>query len=226
MPRIRFTYGLDFGTSKTALTSAQTDMVNPLIIDVAVDSNEHDRMPSCLLRDSSREPPRVHVGSAAEQQYLLSQHVPGAPKFEFFANFKPHIHHSEAMRSIARDFLSEFRRTERVSELFLRNGSEAVVVVGCPVSWAADGAGTLLRLLSDADFPPAFAVPEPVGAAFYFLGTQLGAQDFHEDIVVFDWGAGTFDMTTMRAGRMDFHGSMSWGSTLYGGRIFDDLFYQ
>src|SRR5438552_2820124 len=172
MPRIRFSYGLDFGTSKTAITSAQTETINPLIVDVAVDSNEADRMPSCLLRDTSRNPARVYVGSVAEQQYLLSQHAPApgtpAPQFEFFSNFKPHIHQSADMRAIALDFLREFRRSERVSELFLRNADESVVAVGCPVSWVSGGADTLLNLLRDAEFPPAFAIPEPVGAAFYF----------------------------------------------------------
>src|SRR5262249_41723457 len=75
-------------------------------------------------------------------------------------------------------------------------------------------------------FPPAFTIPEPVGAAFHFLGTQLRAQDFHHDIVVFDWGAGTFDMTVLRAGRLDLEGSKTFGSTVYGGRLFDDLCYR
>jgi hypothetical protein len=236
MPSIRFTYGLDFGTSKTAITSARTETINPQIVDVAVDIHESERMPTCLLRDASRDPPRVYIGSIAEQQYLLSQNDQQPPRFEFFSNFKPHIHQNAERREIALEFLREFRRTERLSEMFLRNAHESVIAVGCPVSWVSSGVETLLKLLRDAEFPPAFAIPEPVGAAFYFLGTsQLGAQDFHNDIVVFDWGAGTFDMTTLRAGRMDIEETtaeranqvpMTWGSTLYGGRIFDDLFYQ
>src|SRR5262249_47097050 len=150
--------------------------------------------------DTSRDPVRVYIGSIAEQQYLLSQNAQEQPRFEFHSNFKPHIHQNADRRAIALEFLREFRKTERLSEMFLRNGNESVLAVGCPVSWAADGVATLLKLLQDADFPPAFAIPEPVGAAFYFLGTsQLSAQDFHNDIVVFDWGAGTFDMTTLRA---------------------------
>ena len=102
-----------------------------------------------------------------------------------------------------------------------------MIAAGCPVSWTRTGAAETLRsLLKQAGFPPIFTISEPVGAAFHFLGGQLRAQDFHRDIVVFDWGAGTFDMTVLRAGRMDFEGSMTWGSTLYGGRLFDDLFYQ
>src|SRR5262249_2801800 len=86
---------------------------------------------------------------------------------------------------------------------------------------------TLRLLPRRAGSPPAFAIPEPVGAAFHFLGMHhLKAQDFHRDIVVFDWGAGTFDMTVLRAGHIDLAGSRSWGSTLYGGRVFDDLFFH
>src|SRR5262249_51297137 len=145
----------------------------------------------------------------------------------FYSNFKPHIHQSAEHRTMALRFLSEVRKAERLSERFELAGDEAVVVAGCPVSWMqGDGAETLRALLREAGFPPAFAIPEPVGAAFHFLGSQLRAPGFHRDIVVFDWGAGTFDMTVLRAGRMDLEGSKTWGSTVYGGRLFDDLFYQ
>ena len=70
-------------------------------------------------------------------------------------------------------------------------------------------------------------MPEPVGAALYFFATgELSSQDLHRDIVVFDWGAGTFDMALLRAGRLQFGSANTFGSAVYGGRLYDDLFYQ
>lgn len=222
MPKIQYTFGLDFGTSKTAISFAQTETINPRVLDVAIHGDD-DRIPTCVLHDRSRN--RFYVGGIAEQEYLLME----APneRAAFFSNFKPHIHQHAEHRTTALRFLTEVRHAERLAEKFEFAANEAIVAAGCPVSWmSSGGAETLLSLLKQAGFPPAFAIPEPVGAAFHFLGVQLRAQDFHRDIVVFDWGAGTFDMTVLRAARADFEGSKTWGSTIYGGRLFDDLFYQ
>jgi Hsp70 protein len=224
MRRIKYTFGLDFGTSKTAISFAQADTINPQIVDVAIHGDE-DRISTCVLRDTAKD--RYYVGGIAEQEYLLAQEPAERAAMAFFSNFKPHIAHSPEHHSTALRFLTEVRRAERLSEKIELAGKEAVVAAGCPVAWlSGGGAQTLLGLIKQAGFPPAFTIPEPVGAAFHFLGTQLRAQDFHRDIVVFDWGAGTYDMTVLRAGRLDLEGSKTFGSTVYGGRLFDDLFYQ
>jgi len=224
MSKIKYTFGLDFGTSKTAISFAQTDSINPQIVDVAIHGND-DRIPTCVLHDKSKN--RFHVGDIAEQEYLLARADAERAAMAFFSNFKPHIHRSAEHRETALRFLTEVRQADRLAEKIELAGNEAVMAAGCPVTWmSGGGAQALLSLLKQAGFPPAFTIPEPVGAAFHFLGTQLRAQDFHRDIVVFDWGAGTFDMTVLRAGRMDLEGSKTFGSTVYGGRLFDDLFYQ
>ncbi|HLH92709.1 MAG TPA: Hsp70 family protein [Xanthobacteraceae bacterium] len=216
-------FGLDFGTSKTAVTLAQTGSINPPVVEVTIDG--YDRIASCFLRDNSRGG-RIYLGQKAEEQNLMTDPSVERSPVEFFANFKPHIHQSEADREAARIFLEAVRSARGLSQEINRFSGDAVLAVGCPVAWAHEGAETLLRILRQAKFPPAFAIPEPVGATFHFLGTRLRAQDFHHDIVVFDWGAGTFDMTVLRARRLEYERQNSWGSTLYGGRLFDDLFYQ
>jgi len=40
MPKIRFTFGLDFGTSKTAISFAQTESLNPPILDVTIHGDD------------------------------------------------------------------------------------------------------------------------------------------------------------------------------------------
>lgn len=217
-----FTFGLDFGTSKTAITLAQTGVINPQVVEVAIDG-QHDRIATCVLRVDKQ----VFVGQAAEQEFLAEQDPAARGRMEFFSNFKPHIHQSAEYRKIAGEFMTALRGADGLAQELERHFGDAIIAAGCPVSWIASGAQqTLLRLLKDAGFPPAFAVPEPVGAAFHFLGARLKAQDFHNTIVVIDWGAGTFDMTALRAGRIEVEAANNWGSTLYGGRLFDDLFYQ
>src|SRR5215510_12606236 len=224
MSKIRFTFGLDFGTSKTAISFAPADTINPQVTDVAIHGDD-DRIPTCVLHDKARI--CFHIGDIAEQEYLLAREPAERAGMAFYANFKPHIQRSAEHRETALRFLTEVRRADRLTENIDLTNKAAVLAAGCPVAWlSGGGAQTLLSLIKDAGFPPAFTIPEPVGAAFHFLGTQLRAQDFQRDIVVFDWGAGTFDMTVMRAGRLDLEGSKTFGSTVYGGRLFDDLFYQ
>jgi len=197
MRRIKYTFGLDFGTSKTAISFAQADTINPQVVDVAIHGSD-DRIPTCVLHDKVRD--RFHVGDIAEQEYLLARDPAERAAMTFFANFKPHIGRSAEHRETALRFLKEVRSAERLAEKIDLARGEGVVAAGCPVAWlTGGGAQALLAMLKDAGFPPAFAIPEPVGAAFHFLGTQLRAQGFHRDIVVFDWGAGTFDMTVLRA---------------------------
>jgi hypothetical protein len=224
MSKIRFTFGLDFGTSKTAISFAPADTINPQVTDVAIHGDD-DRIPTCVLHDKSRI--CFHIGDIAEQEYLLARDPAERAAMAFYTNFKPHVARSAEHRETALRFLTEVRRADRLNEKIELADKAAVLAAGCPVAWlSGGGAQTLLSLIKEAGFPPAFTIPEPVGAAFHFLGTQLRAQDFHHDIVVFDWGAGTFDMTVLRAGRLDLEGSRTFGSTVYGGRLFDDLFYQ
>jgi molecular chaperone DnaK len=224
MTGVSVAFGFDFGTSKSAISWARADSINPIVIDISLDG-QADRIDTCLLYDKAKG--RSFIGTKAHEQFRLSLLNGNAERMEFFANFKPHIGESARDREAALRFLKEIRRSEGlVRELEHIPLKDAVFVVGCPVSWIGDGASELIDLLKDAGFPPSFAIPEPVGAAFYFLGSKLRAQAFHKDIVVCDWGAGTFDMTVLRSSRLSYENSESWGSKLYGGRLFDDLFYQ
>src|SRR5579883_3668300 len=172
-------FGLDFGTSKTAVTLAQTGSINTPVVEVTIDG--YDRIASCFLRDNSRGG-RIYLGQKAEEQNLMTDPSVERSPVEFCANCKPHIHQSEADREAARIFLEAVRSARGLSQEINRFSGDAVLAVGCPVAWAHEGAETLLRILRQAKFPPAFAIPEPVGATFHFLGTRLRAQDFHHDI--------------------------------------------
>ncbi len=219
-----FCFGLDFGTSKTAIALAEAD-INSQVEVLAIDQNHKERIPTCvLLRDRDTDKEQVWIGQEAEDEMRLESN-PTLARLEFFANFKPHIHQTQQACEVARRFMTAMARAEGVSSELRRHGHDAIVAAGSPVSWQADGEETLLNILGSAGFPPAYTVPEPVGAALYFYtARKLKAQDLQRDIVVFDWGAGTFDLTLLRAGQIKIHSN--WGSAVYGGRLFDDLFFQ
>src|SRR3954466_13459668 len=111
MRRIKYTFGLDFGTSKTAISFAQADTINPQVVDVAIHGGD-DRIPTCVLHDKIRD--RFHVGDIAEQEYLLARDPAERAAMAFFANFKPHIGRSAEHRETALRFLQEVRRAERL----------------------------------------------------------------------------------------------------------------
>ena len=124
MRRIKYTFGLDFGTSKTAISFAQADVINPQVVDVAIHGSD-DRIPTCVLYDKVRD--RFHVGDIAEQEYLLARDPAERAAMTFFANFKPHIGRSAEHRETALRFLQEVRRAERLAEKIDLAGSEGVV---------------------------------------------------------------------------------------------------
>jgi hypothetical protein len=222
MTEINYVFGLDFGTSKTAVARARADVANPTADPVDIQGAGH-RIPTCVLVDSVNN--RVHIGDEAEQEYFLIRNDAAALNaFKFYSNFKPHIQKSTECYEIALMFLKKLRQADRLDEKF--GSSKSAIAVGCPVLWEGREARKLCSLLKDAGFRAPFAIAEPVGAAFYFLGGQLRPEDFHHDIVVVDWGAGTFDMTILRANRMEIENRNTYGSNIYGGRLFDDLFYQ
>src|SRR5215510_2517187 len=101
MSKIRYTFGLDFGTSKTAISFAQADTISPQVTDVAIHGDD-DRIPTCVLHDKSRN--RFHVGDIAEQEYLLVRDEAERAAMAFYANFKPHIQRSAEHRETARRF--------------------------------------------------------------------------------------------------------------------------
>ena len=95
MPDINFTFGLDFGTSKTAITLAKTGVNNPNVEDLLVEG-QADRIPTCVLRDKTTG--AIYIGAEAEQEYQLQRDPVARANFEFFSNFKPQIHQGDAYR--------------------------------------------------------------------------------------------------------------------------------
>lgn len=221
-------WGLDFGTSKSAVTWNDTASIDSKVTDFFLGDEKGTsryRIRTCLAWDKERKV--VGIGAQAEhdmqKSLLLGSNEKG---WEFRINFKPGLHCNPENQEAASAFLKKLYEHKRiVAELSMMGGADKVkVVAGFPADWDEDAQAVLLDIVRKAGFPNPHGVPEPVGAAFYYLGGRASSEIFENDVLIIDWGAGTFDMALLRPAR--FGRSESWGSQIYGGRLFDDLFFQ
>jgi len=218
---IEFAYGLDFGTSKTALCFAKCGGPRPPVRDVPLTDRGEGRTASCILRGPDGTV--AGVGTPAEEHYwtFLSDDERRAHAFD--ANFKPHVPTDPRAERNGREFLAALRGSDAVRRE-LDPPASRVTIVGRPTAWNEEAERRLLSIVAESGFPQPRALPEPVGALFDFLCSELRAEDVEKDILVIDWGAGTCSFNVMRRGKPSEEDS--WGSALYGGRLFDDLIYQ
>src|SRR2546423_402807 len=96
-----FSFGLDFGTSKTVLTWVTTDAITPNVLDVKIAGKA--RVTTCVLHVDKE----VHIGEPAYNEYVRAR-TAGKP-INFRANFKPRIHQHEKDWNAALDFLTKLR---------------------------------------------------------------------------------------------------------------------
>lgn len=206
------TFGLDFGTSKTAMVLAERRHIQN-VTDIT-------RQPTCLLEWGGAK----YIGDIAEEEFTRRQLENKTDDVQYWTNFKPHIREISA-QAIASDFFQGFFGVDEVRNKldFTVSDEMGVLVAGCPVTWDHETQEMLLRLLPH-QFTHVYCLPEPVDAAFHFLSQGFRSTELQRDILVVDWGAGTFDLTLMRSGEMK--AETVWGSTIYGGRLFDDLVFQ
>ncbi len=218
-----FAYGLDFGTSKTALARARCNDPNPHVKDIMLcEARDEEETASCLL--VYRETREIAgFGTMAVHDYLFME--PSEQEcYELIVNFKPHIHQQEEAEWAARQFFAGVVDLPSVANDFARNGEVAALAVGKPASWPPCAEKLVRELLTEKGYPNPVCLPEPIGALFYHLSETITAEDAKKDILVVDWGAGTCDFTIMRDGQLN--ALEHWGSNIFGGRLFDDLFYQ
>jgi hypothetical protein len=222
MNEVEFAFGLDFGTSKTSMSRARCLTSDATMQDVLLTTFGDKRIATCLLLEQKDQKVKAY-GTAAEYDYL-NMDVKERKRYEFYANFKPQLHRGSQDANLAELFLSEVTRAEPVAEQLRSYGDSAATVVGCPAGWDEKAKKQLVEILERVGLPSPRCVPEPVGAFFYHLVSAVKAEDLCKDILVIDWGAGTCDFSVMHGGRVS--PDRSWGSNIYGGRLFDDLFYQ
>jgi hypothetical protein len=143
----------------------------------------------------------------------------------FATQFKPDLAVSNAAREAAGRFLSAARRhlveTGKVRALGVEEGRP--VVIGVPANWGEAQRQTVRAIAREAGYGEVTCAEEPVGALVFHLreGT-VKPSDARKGTLVIDFGGGTLDVALLVRGRV----VKSWGDSLLGGRLFDDIFFQ
>ncbi|MFI5910198.1 Hsp70 family protein [Dactylosporangium sp. NPDC051541] len=91
-------------------------------------------------------------------------------------------------------------RRVRVEAERVAGGAVAEAVLTYPSAWGEARCARLRAAARAAGFAAVTLVPEPVAAAAWFARAGSGDAGTGEPVVVYDFGAGTFDVAVVRLG--------------------------
>ncbi len=153
------------------------------------------------------------IGAAAEYEFGEAGDVERRD-YELRGQFKPDIAVYDHARAWMMDFLRLLRQ---------RVEPEKRLLVGIPSQAENHYQQILRQCLHESGWENAQFLREPVGALLHYIATgALPPSVAARGVLTVDFGGGTCDLAVLR--RADVVGK--FGDMLYGGRLFDDLFYQ
>lgn len=153
------------------------------------------------------------IGAAAELEFGEASPTEKS-HYTLRARFKPDIAAHDDARQWMLDFLRLLRSRVQV---------QGKTLVGIPCQAENHYQQVLRQCLAQTGWEEVRFLREPMGALVHYIASgvlppSLAAQG----VLTVDFGGGTCDLAVMRrADVLSWHGDM-----LYGGRLFDDLFYQ
>ena len=100
-------------------------------------------------------------------------------------------------------------------------GPPEQVVLAHPAAWRHARTAVLAQAARQAGLPPVTLVAEPVAAAAYFVSVLGGQIQPGQSLVVYDLGAGTFDVSTVRRVATGFEVTATAGLADVGGLDLD-----
>lgn len=214
-------YGIDFGTSNSAIVVARSDGTLAQVRDPGSPIGLSSVPTSvCVLRDG-----RLMVGRAAENAKRLR---PAA----FRSDFKRDFGDETPVRLDDREFRPDELTTEVLR--FLREqaieqvpGTANRVVITVPAAWESGKHALMLKAAERAGFDPGVVelVAEPVAALAYAFGSHASAGS--ETVLVYDLGGGTFDCALAQGNEAGYEilGAPG-GLGDIGGTLFDRMLLQ
>jgi hypothetical protein len=204
---VRHWLGVDFGTSNTVAMLRWPDgRVRPLLFDGG------PMLPSAVLAD-------------AEGSLLVGREA------QHLARLRPEAYEPNPKRRIDDGTVLLGDRELSTVELFaavLRRVAEEASRVApaieqatltCPAAWGSRRRQVLLDAANRAELPQPRLVDEPIAAASYFA--RITALPVGASVVVYDFGAGTFDAGVVRRGPTGFEVLASEGLADAGGLDID-----
>ncbi len=218
MARIKIDYGIDLGTTNSAL--ARMEMGEP-VIKKSLDSQK-DTVPSCI---SITKKGSIEVGDKALIQFGVDkrfQSLNQSYSSNVFIEFKRTMGTNKVYFSshLEKAFTSEELSAEVLKKLKQPITDEIVnsVVVTVPAKFGANQKEATKKAAELAGFNQVELLSEPVAAA-YAYGVKSKAKDGYW--IVFDFGGGTFDAALLKIEEGIFRVISTEGDNYLGGKNID-----
>ncbi|MBO0871694.1 MAG: Hsp70 family protein, partial [Micromonosporaceae bacterium] len=204
--------GIDVGTSNTVAMLQRPDgSVRPLLFDGS------PLLPSAVYPDEHGE---VQVGRAALRAARLDP-----ARLE--PNPKRRVDEGAVLLGErpwpVHQLLGALLRRVRGEAVRIAGSAPSSLVLTVPASWAAPRRSVLADAAREAGMPEPELVPEPVAAAAHFAGTLDRPAVDGECLVVYDLGAGTFDVAAVAREAGGYRVLAADGLTDLGGLDLDQL---
>lgn len=212
-------FGIDLGTSNTYIYEAELNEGAPLSQDPAPvllpDIGDKTGSAATVVMYENGRP--ALIGNIAESEFYSN--IERQPDRFLASQFKPEIYQAEAsaMRYMT-DFLTLLRKA-----MGDRLDGGCQIYVGMPSLAREDFSINMTRCFLDAGWPrPAFVRESDAALVSCLQSGALDIDDLQRKCLILDFGGGTCDWTSVQ--NVDV--LQSGGDHLYGGRLFDDLFFQ
>lgn len=214
--------GIDLGTSNTYLYvsrlsesggHAALEPPKPLVIPKIADDT--GSVATVVMYEDDKP---FLIGNLAESEFYAN--IEARPRRRLESQFKPEIAGGDAraMRAMT-DFLTLLRRSLPEGTL----SDEPAIYVGMPSLSREDYKVNLSACFQSAGWPSASFARESDAALVSCLQSGvIEIDDLSQKCLILDFGGGTCDYTTLENTEILQNG----GDLLYGGRLFDDLFFQ
>lgn len=207
--------GIDLGTSNTYIYASRGGDSPPVPVVVPEISSADGCISTVILYESGKP---FLIGNIAESEFYINIGASGERQFK--SQFKPEI---ATPSSDARVWMTDFLRMLKQSlpEGILEPHTD--VYVGIPARGREDFALNLARCFTLAGWPRPRFVRESDAAMISCLQSgTIDINDIEHNTLILDFGGGTCDCT----GIEHMQALDNAGDPLYGGRLFDDLFFQ
>jgi hypothetical protein len=206
---VPFRLGVDFGTSTTVACLRWPDgRTRPLLFDGS------PLLPSAVYLDEGR----LLVGRDAVHSARISP-------AHFEPNPKQRIDEGVVLLGSEElpvaDLVAAVLRRVAAEAATVTGGAGYSVTIACPAAWGEHRRHTLLDAAHAAGLPRARLVAEPIAAASYFDAVVRGPGRPPGNLVVYDLGAGTFDVSVVAHGSGGFEVRVTDGLADIGGLDID-----
>ncbi len=201
---------MDLGTSNTCIASCDDKGLSLIKPKDWYNEALGGAVPTLILY---KDDAAFSIGAAAEYEFGEASDAE-RKRYSLHSQFKPDIAVDQHAYGWMRDFLCL---------LHTRVQPTGTILVGIPSQAENHYQQALRQCLSEAGWQGAQFLREPVGALLHAIASgKLPPSLAARGVLTIDFGGGTCDLAFMRrADVVARHGDM-----LYGGRLFDDLFYQ